>query len=178
LRYAVASEPLSSIRREFDRYKSLAEGALIQLRDEELTQAPTADLNSAATIVWHISGNLKSRFTEFLTADGEKPWRNRDEEFAARQPNREEVWQKWDEGWAALHSTLDALSDTDMEKFVSIRGDRYSVIAALHRSLAHTAYHVGQIVILGRFFRGAEWHYLSIPRGASDEFNRRLGFRP
>lgn len=174
----VDSKPLNTIRSEFQRFKNLGEDALRQLSDDELNQAPAVGLNSATTLVWHISGNLKSRFTDFLTTDGEKPWRNRDAEFDVRQPRREEVWQKWREGWATLESTLDVLSGADMEKIVSIRGKQYSVMEALHRSLAHTAYHVGQIVMVGRFFRGAEWQYLSIPPGASDEFNRRLGFRP
>jgi uncharacterized damage-inducible protein DinB len=171
-------EPLSSIRREFQRYKSLAEDALLQLRDDELNRAPTEGLNSASTLVWHISGNLESRFTDFLTADGEKPWRKRDAEFDVREAGRDEVWKKWEKGWAALESSLDGLGSEDMEKLVSVRGEPYSVVAALHRSLAHTAYHVGQIVMIGRSFRGADWQYLSIPPGASDEFNRRLGFRP
>lgn len=169
-------EPLSSIKREYQRYRKLGEGALAQLRDDELNRAPASGLNSAAALVRHLGGNLRSRFTDFLTADGEKPWRRRDTEFESRQVSRYEVEQQWKDGWAVLESALAELEPKDMETIVTIRGERHTVPEALHRSLAHTAYHIGQLVLIARLYRGAEWQYMSIPPGHSEEFNRQRGF--
>src|SRR5881227_3413694 len=137
---------IQSIAGEYRRYKALAEGALAQLSDGEIcTPAPGAG-NSIATICWHVSGNLRSRFTDFLTSDGEKPWRQREEEFAPRAVSKTELLRKWGEGWAALHGALANLTDDQLNDTVTIRQQPLTVHEALHRSLAHLAYHVGQIV--------------------------------
>jgi len=147
---------IESIRAEYLRYKGLAEGAIDQLVDDDLSAPGLNGGNSIATICWHVSGNLKSRFTEFLTSDGEKPWRSRDE------------------GWKVLLGTLDALTDEQLDQTVTIRGQPHRVHQALHRSLAHTSYHVGQIVYLAKGMRGKDWKYLSIAPGQSDAFTQTL----
>lgn len=124
--------------------------------------------------MWHVAGNLKSRFTDFLTTDGEKPWRDRESEFAARTVTAAELSAKWEDGWSALLTEVDALSDADLARTVTIRSQPLSVLDALQRSLAHTSYHVGQIVFLSRLLTGGRWEWLSIPPGQSDEFNRKL----
>ncbi len=159
-------EILGSLEFEYRRYKAMAEATFEQLTAKQLSQVPAAEGNSVAVIVWHISGNLKSRFTDFLTTDGEKPWRERDSEFDSREVTHEELRRKWDEGWTVLFDTLGQLSDGDLRKQVLIRGESLAVHAALHRSLAHTSSHVGQIVLLGKTMRGTEWRTLSIPRRA------------
>jgi hypothetical protein len=163
---------LDSIRLEYRRYKALAEGAIAQLSDGELSVVGPAGGNSIATICWHVSGNLRSRFTDFLTTDGEKPWRNRDEEFEARTVTRGQLTEKWEQGWAVLLDSLAALTDAQLEQTVVIRGQSLTVHDALHRSLAHTSYHVGQIVYIAKAFRGTEWTSLSIPPGRSASYNQ------
>src|SRR5690348_16754249 len=118
-------------------------------------------------ICWHVAGNLKSRFTEFLTSDGEKSWRNREEEFQGRAVSRAELLAKWEDGWKALFAALDGLSDDALSREVKIRGQGLTVLEALHRSLAHTSYHVGQIVFLAKELAGQNWASLSIPKGQS-----------
>jgi hypothetical protein len=163
---------LESIEGEYRRYKALAEGAMEQLDPEELCRSTEPANNSIATIAWHISGNLESRFTDFLTSDGEKPWRNRETEFEDRRVAPEELRAKWERGWTILFSALASLGEEDLLAEVAIRGNSLPVVAALHRSLAHTSYHVGQIVHIARTFRGSEWRYLSIPPGGSEAYNR------
>ena len=163
---------LGSIRSEFLRYKDLAEGAIAQVRDDELAQQGPGDNSSIVTICWHISGNLHSRFTDFLDSDGEKPWRNRDAEFDARTVSREQLLAHWQYGWDTLLSTMNLLTDRMLEREVTIRGHSLPVHEALHRSLAHVSYHVGQIVYIAKGLRGSEWKSLSIPRGGSAAYNR------
>jgi len=163
---------VKSIRSEFLRYRDLGEKALAQLDDAMLTAAPPGGGNSIATICWHMSGNFRSRFTDFLTTDGEKPWRKRDEEFEPRSVTRDELRQKWDGGWSVLISALDTLTDDDLGRTVTIRGQGLSVQDALLRSLAHASYHVGQIVYAAKAARGTDWTYLSIPPGQSETYNR------
>lgn len=165
---------IDSIRAEYVRYKGLAEGAIEQLGDDDLSAPDPNGGNSIAVICWHVSGNLKSRFTEFLTSDGEKPWRSRDEEFSARSVTRAALLAKWDEGWKVLLATLDALTDAQLDETVKIRGQRHSAHEALHRSLAHTSYHVGQIVYIAKGMRGKDWKYLSIAPGKSDAYTQTL----
>ena len=166
------SSTLSSIAAEYHRYKALGDSAIEQLADHELIiQAPNGG-NSIATLVWHVGGNLRSRFTDFLTSDGEKPWRRRDEEFEQRSVTRAEVQDKWNRGWEALFTALDGVSDEDFGRTVAIRGQSFEVHDALHRSLAHVAYHVGQMVMLSKSIRGDAWKCLSIPLGKSEEYNR------
>lgn len=162
---------VNSIRAEFDRYKSLAERSFAQLNDEELSQPCPGGGNSVAIICWHVSGNLRSRFTDFLSTDGEKPWRNRDEEFEGRTVTRTELLAKWEGGWRALYDALGGLTDADLSRTVTIRTQPHAVHEALHRALAHISYHVGQIVYLAKAFRGANWQTLTIPPGASETFN-------
>ncbi len=155
-----------SLEREYRRYKDYAERTFDQLSAEDLALAAAQDGNSVAVVVWHIAGNLKSRFTDFLTTDGEKPGRDRDSEFDERRVSHEQLRQKWDEGWDVLLAALAPLTDADLVKRVAIRGESMAVHEALHRSLAHTASHVGQIVLLGKTLRGGEWKTLTIPRAA------------
>jgi uncharacterized damage-inducible protein DinB len=169
------SSLLSSIATEYRRYKALGEGAIAQVDDAHLSRAEGDGSNSIAVIVWHIAGNLQSRFTDFLTADGEKPWRHRDEEFEGRTVTRQQLLDRWEEGWRVLFAALGGLSDADLHAMVTIRGQAVTVHDALHRSLAHTSYHVGQIVYLAKSFVGEPaWHSLSIPRGQSEAANRRM----
>lgn len=163
---------IEAIRAEFLRYKGLGEGAIAQLSDADLsTEGPNGG-NSIAVICWHIAGNLRSRFTEFLTADGEKPWRHRDEEFHSRTVTRAELLAKWEQGWTVLLDALATLTDQQLQQTVIIRGQPLVVHEALLRSLAHLSHHVGQIVYLAHALRGKDWKYLSIPPGQSDAFNQ------
>lgn len=162
---------IRSIEGEFRRHKALGEGAFGQVPEAALSASGLNEGNSLAVMCWHISGNLKSRFTDFLTADGEKPWRDRDEEFVARSVSREEFVAKWEEGWKILLDTLGELHDADLAKQVVIRGQSLPVHEALHRSLAHISYHVGQVVYLSHAIVGAGWTYLSIPPGGSAAYN-------
>jgi uncharacterized damage-inducible protein DinB len=155
---------LPSLRAEFARYKKLGEGAMAQLTPEEFSQSGPRGGSSIATICWHISGNLESRFTDFLTTDGEKPWRNREEEFDPRRVSRDELLAKWERGWSALSTALDELREADLTRTVTIRNEPHTVPQALHRALAHIAYHVGQMVYVAKEFRGDDWKSLSIPR--------------
>ena len=134
-----------------------------QLEDSQLATVLGEGGNSMATVVWHVSGNLASRFTDFLTSDGEKPWRDRQSEFATRSVSKTELLQKWESGWKVLWSALGSLNDDHALHEVAIRGEKLSVQQALHRSLAHTAYHVGQMVLIARSLRGAGWEWLSSP---------------
>lgn len=154
---------ISSLEAEYRRYKLLAEAAIHQLDDPQFAESANGGFNSIATLVWHISGNLRSRFTDFLTSDGEKPWRDRESEFLPRRPTRAELMDKWEEGWSVLFAALEDLDDDDLARSVAIRGSALTVPEALHRSLAHVAYHVGQIVFMAKAMRGADWQYLSIP---------------
>jgi uncharacterized damage-inducible protein DinB len=163
---------IDSIRAEYLRYKALAEAAIDQLDEEQLSEAGPNGGSSVAVICWHVSGNLGSRFTDFLTSDGEKPWRQREEEFQTRTVSREELLRKWAEGWDTLLGALSTLSDEQLHVTVTIRGQPLKVHEALHRSLAHVSYHVGQIVYLAKSLRGADWRYLSIPPGKSDAYNQ------
>jgi hypothetical protein len=160
----VSRELIASIEREYDRYKGYAERTFEQLAIDELGRVLAPDGNSVATLVWHVAGNLKSRFTDFLTTDGEKPWRARESEFDERTVTHDELRRTWDEGWSVLFATLGALADADLARRVTIRGESLAVSEALHRSLAHTASHVGQIVLLGKTLRAAGWKTLTIPR--------------
>ena len=163
---------VESIRAEYLRYKALAEAAIDQLSDDQLSTPGANGGNSIATICWHISGNLKSRFSDFLTADGEKPWRQREEEFEARTVTRSALLSKWNEGWDVLLNTLPSLTDEELTQTVTIRNQPLAVHEALHRSLAHLSYHVGQIVYVAKAMRGKDWKYLSIPPGKSDAYNQ------
>ena len=163
---------IDAIAGEYRRYKSLADKAVSQLSDEELHQR-AGEGNSVATLMQHLGGNLQSRFTDFLTSDGEKPWRDRESEFEERPLSRSELTALWDQGWAVLLQTIDALSDDQLAATVTIRGVGLSVIEALTRSLSHAAYHSGQIVLIAKTIRGEGWAYLSIPPKGSAAYNER-----
>jgi hypothetical protein len=163
---------IHSITAEFRRYKALGDSTLAQLEDGELAVPGPNGGNSAAVLVWHIGGNLASRFTDFLTSDGEKPWRQRDEEFVRRAVTRSELLEKWNGGWNVLLSALDGLSDDQLRDTVRIRGQSFEVHDALHRALGHISYHVGQLVYLAKSIRGESWNCLSIPIGGSEAYNK------
>lgn len=163
---------IDSIKSEYLRYKKLAEGAIQQTPEASINKVLGEDNNSISIIVFHISGNLKSRFTDFLTTNGEKEWRKRDTEFEKRQLTKLELINVWDDGWNVLITTLDELTDDDLNKKVTIRKKELSVADALHRSLAHFSYHVGQIVFIARVIVGKEWVSLSIARGGSVDYNK------
>lgn len=162
----------------FQNYKKLAEKSFQQISDEEFFRTLNDESNSIATIAKHIAGNLRSRWTEFLTADGEKPDRNRDSEFVAFEDDtRKSLLEFWNAGWQAALSTIESLQPADLEKTVKIRGENHTVVEAVNRSIAHTAYHVGQIVFLAKFLRDTDWQTLSIPRNRSADYNRFLNER-
>jgi hypothetical protein len=163
---------IESIRAEYLRYKALAEAAMEQTSDADLSAPGPGKGNSIAVICWHLSGNFQSRFTDFLTTDGEKPWRQREEEFEPRTVTRSELTSKWNQGWDVLLGSLDTLSDDHLQQSVIIRGQSMLVLEALQRSVAHLSYHVGQIVYIAKALRGEEWKYLSIPPGQSDAYNK------
>ena len=162
---------LKSLTTEFDRYRQTGDKALAQLSVDDLNRIPNAGGNSIAMIVRHLGGNLLSRFTDFLTTDGEKPWRDRDAEFEERRYEQHEVLDWWNRGWQVLQSELAQLTDADLNRTVTIRGIPLTVGDALARSVAHVAYHVGQIVLLARIDKGEQWQWISIPRGESQAYN-------
>lgn len=162
---------IRSIEAEYRRYKALAEAALEQVPEAALSQPGPSSGNSLATICWHVSGNLQSRFTDFLTSDGEKPWRDREQEFAVRTVTRAELEIKWEWGWAILFKALGQLTDADLVRTVTIRRQPLAVHEALHRSLAHVSYHVGQVVYMAHAICGSDWQYLSIPPDGSAAYN-------
>jgi hypothetical protein len=163
---------ISWIETEFRRYKDMGEGVMAQLGPDQLVVRASPESNSIATVVWHVAGNLTSRFTDFLTSDGEKPWRDRESEFDERNVSRTELLEKWNAGWSTLFEALDPLSDGDLDRTVSVRGISLSVGEALLRSLAHASYHVGQMTFFGKVLRGAQWEYLTIPPGRTHEYNK------
>ena len=158
----------------FRYYKNLAEKAMAQVTDEQLTTTLDAEMNSIAITVKHMVGNMRSRWTDFLTSDGEKPNRNRDSEFVEPPANREALLAIWEDGWQRVFSAIEPLSEPDLQRTVTIRGEAHSVMQAINRQLAHYAYHCGQIVLLAKHFKQDEWQSLSVPKRRSEEFNRRV----
>ena len=148
----------------FRNYKKLAEGAMSQVTDEELSRTLDSEMNSIALVVKHMAGNMRSRWTDFLTTDGEKPDRQRDSEFVEPPITRAELMQVWEAGWDHVWRALGLLTDADMDRVITIRGERHSVMQAINRQLAHYPYHVGQIVMLAKHFRSEEWKSLTIPK--------------
>jgi hypothetical protein len=169
---------LQSAKRQFILYKQLGERTLLQIPEEKLFWQFNPESNSLGSIVKHLWGNMLSRFTDFLTTDGEKPWRNRESEFDNDIKTRAELLDKWEEGWKCLFEALAPLTGEDLKKNVYIRNEKHSVMEALNRQLTHYAYHVGQMVFLGKMICGKEWQSLSIPRGKSDLFNAEKFSRP
>ena len=162
---------LESIIKQFEYYKLLGEKTFAQLTGEQLMWEYTQDCNSIATIVKHLWGNMLSRWTDFLTEDGEKTWRDRDAEFENDIADRQELMDKWNEGWKCLFEALKPLSDHDLEREIFIRNQGHTVVEAINRQLAHYAYHVGQIVYIGKIAQKDSWQTLSIAKGQSKQFN-------
>jgi len=158
----------------FRYYKNLAERAMAQATDDQLLAVLDRESNSIAVIVKHMTGNMQSRWPDFLTTDGEKPGRDRDAEFEDPPATRKALMAAWDAGWECLFTALEPLSDEDMQRTVTIRGEPHSVMQTINRQLAHYAYHCGQIVLLAKHFGHNEWKSLTIPRRKSAEFNRRV----
>jgi hypothetical protein len=158
----------------FRYYKTLGEGAISQVSDEQLLTILDPEMNSIALIIKHMAGNMRSRWTDFLTTDGEKPDRNRDNEFLQPPSDRKTLLKTWERGWSVLFTALEPLSDDDLARTVKIRGEPHSVMQAINRQIAHYAYHVGQIVLLAKHFRRSDWKSLSVPRRQSADFNRRV----
>jgi len=158
-------------------YKKLAERAMSQTPDDALFAVPDPESNCIAIIVKHLSGNMRSRWTDFLATDGEKPDRNRDSEFLSPPSTRTELLSLWDSGWNCLFSALDSLTESDLARQVTIRGEPHSVLQAINRQLAHYPYHVGQIVFLARHYSGGCWTALTVPRGQSVAFNASMAAR-
>ena len=158
----------------FRQYKKVAEAAMAQVTDEQLTAVLDAESNSIAIIVKHMSGNMRSRFTDFLTADGEKPDRDRDSEFVDPPATRKALVDAWEDGWARVFRALEPLSEKDLGRTITIRGEAHSVMQAVNRQVAHYGLHVGQIVMLAKHFACERWKSLSIPKARSSEFNRQV----
>ena len=158
----------------FRYYQKLTERAMAQVGDDQLLTVLDPEMNSIAVLVKHMAGNMRSRFTDFLTSDGEKPDRNRDSEFVDPPQTREALMKLWEQGWDRLFSALEPLSEEDLKRTVMIRGEAHSVMQAINRQLAHYTYHCGQIVLLAKHLASDQWQSLTVPRGKSDSFNRRV----
>ena len=158
----------------FRQFKVLGERAMAQVSDEQLFASLDEESNSIAIIVKHMAGNMRSRWTDFLTSDGEKPTRNRDSEFVDPPASREALMQEWEQGWACLFSAIEPLTDADLSRTITIRGEAHSVMQAINRQLAHYPMHVGQIVFLAKHFAGNRWQTLSVARNKSAEFNNKV----
>jgi hypothetical protein len=167
----MASDYLDSVKKQFAYYKLLGDKTFEQLTDEQLFWLSNAESNSIAMIVKHLWGNMLSRWTDFLNSDGEKEWRNRDTEFENDISSRQELLEKWNEGWQCLFDAIDPLTDDDLEKIIYIRNMGHTVSEAINRQLAHYPYHVGQIVFIGKMVCNDQWHSLSIPKGNSASYN-------
>ena len=169
---AVENHCLADAIGQFRKYYALAGGALAQVEDADFFRTIDPESNSIALILKHLSGNMRSRWTDFLTTDGEKPDRNRDTEFELEpRDTRETILARWEDGWKLLFAALAPLTEADLSRAVPIRGEPHTVLQAVHRQLTHYAYHVGQIVFLARHFAGTRWKSLSIPKGRSKEFD-------
>jgi hypothetical protein len=167
----IASVYLEEAHRQMRGHKRLAEGAMAQLKDDELFILPDPESNSIAVIVKHMAGNMRSRFTDFLTSDGEKPDRYRDQEFElSPATTRADLTKWWEEGWACVFAALEALKPEDVTRTVTIRGEPHTVLQAINRQIAHYAYHTGQIVFLAKHIRSSKWKTLSIPKGRSEDY--------
>ncbi|HUX43329.1 MAG TPA: DUF1572 family protein [Terracidiphilus sp.] len=158
----------------FRQQKRLAERAMAQVTDEQLFAALDAEANSIAVIVKHMTGNMRSRWTDFLTSDGEKPTRNRDSEFMDPAATRDALLAEWEDGWSCTFRALEPLTDADLSRTVTIRGEAHSVMQAINRQVAHYSQHTGQIILLAKHFAADHWQSLSVPRNRSAEFNRKV----
>jgi Protein of unknown function (DUF1572) len=167
----LATQYLEEVRRQMREYKRMGEGAMAQLRDDDFFLTLDPEANSVAILVKHLAGNMRSRFTDFLTSDGEKPDRFRDREFeVSGATTRDDVMRWWEEGWACVLGAIDGLKPEDVMRTVTIRGEPHTVLQAINRQIAHYAGHIGQIVFLAKHLRSSEWKTLSVPRGKSEDF--------
>lgn len=164
---------ITSTRKLLQYYKGLGEKAIDQIEDEHINWKPNEASNSIALIVHHLSGNMLSRFTDFLISDGEKPWRNREAEFEVGYPTKAEMMEAWAKGWSKVFETIDQLREEDLEKVIYIRNEGQTVMEALQRQLAHYPHHIGQLLYIGKMIKGDAWKSLSIPRGQSADFNQK-----
>jgi len=162
---------LDSAKRQFRMYKQLGEKSMAQMSDEQLNWQANDDTNSVAMIVKHMWGNMMSRWTDFLTTDGEKPWRQRDAEFENDLTGREQIMAKWEEGWQCLFDALDIVTDNDLDKIIYIRNEGHTILEAVNRQISHYCYHVGQIVYVAKVVSSENWQSLSIPRNQSAAYN-------
>ncbi len=163
---------LQSAIKQFEYYKALGEKTFDQLSEQELFWQYNEASNSIAVMANHLGGNMKSRWTDFLTSDGEKEWRNRDQEFEPVLKTKEEMLQRWNEGWECLFEALNSINSENFHTKIVIRSQYHSVVEAINRQMMHYAYHIGQIVYVGRMIKGDNWTSLSIPKGKSQEFNK------
>lgn len=167
---------LRNVRKEFLKMKDLGDRTFSQLKDEDFFYCPDVESNSIAVIVRHMSGNMLSRWTDFLTTDGEKDFRKRDEEFDGLfYTDKDDIILRWENGWQCLFNAIDELTPEDLLKKVFIRKQEHSVIEAVNRQISHYAYHIGQIVYLGKLIKNKNWKTLSIPKNKSEEFNKKMG---
>ena len=169
---------LESVKKQFQYYKMLGEKTFEQVPEEKLFWQTNEESNSIAMVVKHLHGNMLSRWTDFLTSDGEKEWRKRDEEFDNDIASAAELLAKWNGGWNCLFEAIDPLTENDLEKVVYIRNMGHSVVEAINRQLAHYAYHVGQIVFIGKMVKNGDWESLSIPKGKSKAYNQEKFSKP
>ncbi|HKG97628.1 MAG TPA: DUF1572 domain-containing protein [Pyrinomonadaceae bacterium] len=176
---AIVQNYLDDALSSFRAYKKLAGKAIAQLKDEEVFVTLDEEGNSIAVVMKHMAGNMLSRWTDFLTSDGEKPDRNRDMEFVIEpHTSKDDVLAYWERGWKSVFDALEPLRLEDFEKKITIRGEEHTIVQAINRQLSHYAYHIGQIVFLAKHFRSAEWKSLSIPRNRSSDFNAYLANKP
>ena len=167
----IGNEYLLTINRRLKYYKGLAEESFSQLEEKDLFFLPSPESNSIAILVQHMAGNMLSRFTNFLTEDGEKEWRQRDDEFEIHNYSKEQILEIWEKGWACVFNALDSLQTDDLLITITIRNEKLTVIDAINRQLAHYPYHVGQIIFIGKMIRDNSWKNLSIPKGGSQQYN-------
>lgn len=167
----INNQYLESIKKQFLYYKTLGEKAMAQLEPEQLFVSMNEDTNSIAVIVKHLSGNMLSRWTDFLTTDGEKEWRNRDEEFEQTIKSKEELLEIWDKGWDCFFNAINELTPDQLDTIIYIRNEGHTVIEAINRQLAHYPYHIGQIVFYAKMLKQSDWDSLSIPRNKSNAYN-------
>ncbi len=172
------SSYLATVKKQFKYYKSLADKTFEQLPEEQLFWQPNEESNSIAIIVKHLNGNMLSRWTNFLDSDGEKKWRNRDNEFCDTIKTKLELIAKWNQGWDCLFEALNQLTESDLTKTVYIRNMGHTVSEAINRQIAHYPYHIGQIVFIGKMAQNKEWNSLSIPKGKSDDYNKEKFSKP
>lgn len=168
-----STKKLQGTTRLFEYYKSLTEKSIGQISDEQIHKPPQPGQNSIAILMKHLSGNMISRWTNFRTEDGEKPWRNRETEFVDDFESKEELLEYWEKGWSVLFEALNSIKEDELDSIIYIRNDGHLLSEAIERHLAHVAYHTGQVVYLAKLFTGDDWQSLSIPKGKTEEYNRK-----